>query len=94
MDELNKEQQSTCPVFKYGNPSDYLNIITNYYNKNKVPVRKYDFMPNWDQDRYWSGYYTSDPQLKKICKDFSRLVNLFRKMLLKQPKTLKTYWNI
>ena len=75
--------KDTCPMYKYGNPSDYLNLITSYYSKKKLPVRKYDFMPNWDQDRYWSGYYTSDPQLKKYCKDFSRLVNLFRKVLLK-----------
>ena len=40
-------------------------------------------MPNWDQDRYWSGYYTSDPQLKIKCKHFSRLINLFRKLILK-----------
>jgi len=40
-------------------------------------------MPNYDQDHYWSGYYTTDPDLKKICKDFSRLVNLYRKVLLK-----------
>lgn len=39
-------------------------------------------MPNWDQDRYWTGYYTTDPALKKICKDFSRIVNFYRKSLL------------
>lgn len=39
-------------------------------------------MPNWDQDRYWTGYYTTDPLLKKTCKDFSRLVNFYRKSLL------------
>lgn len=40
-------------------------------------------MPNWDQDRYWSGYYTTDPDLKIICKDFSRLLNLYRKNMVK-----------
>ena len=39
-------------------------------------------MPNWDQDRYWTGYYTTDPNLKKYCKDLSRLVNLYRKILM------------
>lgn len=39
-------------------------------------------MPNWDQDRYWSGFFTTDPLLKKFCKDFSRLVNFYRKSLL------------
>lgn len=39
-------------------------------------------MPNWDQDRYWTGYYTTDPALKLICKDFSRIVNFYRKTLL------------
>lgn len=40
-------------------------------------------MPNFDQDHYWSGYYTTNPELKKVCKDFSRLVNLFRKVYTK-----------
>ncbi len=40
-------------------------------------------MPNFDQDHYWSGYYTTNPELKKICKDYSRLVNLFRKIYIK-----------
>ena len=40
-------------------------------------------MPNFDQDHYWSGYYTTDPDLKKICKDYSRLVNIFRKIYVK-----------
>ena len=51
-------------------------------------------MPNYDQDHYWSGYYTTDPELKKICKDFSRLVNLYRKILLKyalESKLLDNY---
>ena len=74
----------SCPTYKYGNPTDYLNLIKTYYSNNKLPTRKYDFMPNWDQDRYWNGYYTSDPNLKKICKDYSRIVNLFRKVLLKK----------
>lgn len=40
-------------------------------------------MPNFDQDHYWSGYYTTNPMLKVVCKDFSRLTNLFRKIYLK-----------
>lgn len=48
-----------------------------------MPVRESDFMPNFDQDHYWSGYYTTNPDLKIICKDFSRLVNLFRKLYTK-----------
>jgi len=46
-------------------------------------VREYDFMPNYDQDHYWSGYYTTNPDLKKICKDFSRLINLYRKIYIR-----------
>ena len=37
-------------------------------------------MSNWDQDRYWSGYFTTDPDLKIVCK---RLINLVRKILVK-----------
>jgi hypothetical protein len=40
-------------------------------------------MPNYDQDHYWSGYYTTNPLLKVVCKDFSRLVNLYRKIYIK-----------
>jgi hypothetical protein len=40
-------------------------------------------MPNFDQDHYWSGYFTTNPALKVICKDFSRLVNLYRKIYIK-----------
>lgn len=87
MKDLNTKNSATCPAFKYGNPTDYLDIITKYYDKNTLPTRAYDFIPNWDQDRYWTGYYTTDPSLKKACKDFSRLVNFFRKSLL----TMNTY---
>jgi hypothetical protein len=71
-----------CPVYKYGNPIDYLDIIKNVYGA-ATPIREHDFMPNFDQDHYWSGYYTTNPELKKVCKDFSRLVNLFRKIYAK-----------
>ena len=52
-----------------------------------VPVREFDFMPNFDQDHYWSGYYTTNPDLKKICKDYSRLLNLFRKVIAKNSNS-------
>lgn len=62
MDQLSQEtRQSSCPAYRYGNPSDYLNIIWTYWKNNQLPTRKYDFIPNWDQDRYWAGYYTTDP---------------------------------
>lgn len=38
-------------------------------------------MPDWDQDRYWSGYYTTDPLSKKKCRDTSRILHLFKKSL-------------
>lgn len=79
---LNKKENSQCPAYKYGNPLDYLATITQYYQNKNLPTRKYDFIPNWDQDRYWVGYYTTDPSLKKACKDFSRLINFYRKALL------------
>ena len=41
-------------------------------------------MPNYDQDHYWSGYFTTNPMLKIVCKDFSRLINLYRKIFLKE----------
>jgi hypothetical protein len=48
-----------------------------------VAIRENDFLPNFDQDHYWSGYYTTNPELKIVCKDFSRLLNLFRKLYVK-----------
>ena len=78
---MNNDQK--CSQYKYGNPSDYLKAIKQHWTTNKIPQRKHDLMPNWDQDRYWVGYYTTDPILKKKCKDFSRLVGLYRKLLLK-----------
>jgi hypothetical protein len=68
-------------TFKYGNPTDYFRKISKYYEKSGLDIRKYDFIPNWDQERYWSGYYTSNPLIKKICKDLSRLINFYKKSL-------------
>ena len=82
MGDLNKK--TGCIEYKYGNPTDYLTSIKEYWSIHEIPSRKYDLMPNWDQDRYWVGYYTTDPELKKVCKDFSRIVNLYRKILLKK----------
>lgn len=81
---LNQGKSTACPQYKYGNPSDYLELVKKTYSD--VPQRKFDFMPNYDQDHYWSGYYTTDPDLKKICKDFSRLVNIYRKLFVKYAK--------
>lgn len=59
MSQLNKKVG--CPEYKYGNPNDYLNLIKEHWSINPIPTRKYDFIPNWDQDHYWVGYYTTDP---------------------------------
>lgn len=87
MDSINTQRgKASCPTFKYGNPTDYLGIISKYYQTSELKVRKWDFIPNWDQDRYWTGYYTTDPQLKKACKDYSRLINFYRKSLLQMDR--------
>ena len=41
-------------------------------------------MPIWDYDSflYWTGYYTTNPFIKKIIKDFSRLLQIFKKSTL------------
>lgn len=41
-------------------------------------------MPNYDTGHYWTGYYTTDPLLKKICKDYSRLLNFYKKAVVTQ----------
>lgn len=47
-----------------------------------MPTRYYDLMPNYDMGSYWAGYYTTYPELKKLCKDSSRLLNFYKKALL------------
>ena len=79
--DLNKNGKK-CPVFKWGNPTEYFDWIKKE-PESKIPVREGDLLPNYDQDHYWTGYYTSNPQLKIVCKDFSRMVNLFRKIYTK-----------
>lgn len=44
--------------------------------------REFDFMPDWDQDRYWAGYYTTDPLSKKACRDSSRTLHFYKKALV------------
>jgi hypothetical protein len=79
--KMNEGEKGTCAHYKWGNPSDYFKWAKE--STAEVPVRASDFMPNYDQDHYWSGYYTTNPELKIICKDFSRLLNLFRKTYTK-----------
>lgn len=80
MVNLNSDLKGQCKKAKYGNPSDYFKYIK---KEEEIPVRESDFLPNFDQDHYWAGYYTTNPELKIICKDFSRLVNLYRKIYIK-----------
>ena len=80
--ELNKGSTGACRRFKYGNPTDYLDSIKSVYNESNLPTREYDLLANYDQDHYWTGFYTSNPDLKRICKDFSRIVNLYRKVMV------------
>ena len=60
-----------------------MQTIKPYWSKNKLETRQFDLMSNWDQDRYWAGYFTTDPELKIVCKRFSRLINFVRKVLVK-----------
>ena len=61
MVELNKDTLKACHRFKFGNPSDYLDSIKTVYNESNLPTREYDLLSNYDQDHYWSGFYTSNP---------------------------------
>lgn len=80
MGNLNSNLKGDCKKAKYGNPADYFKYAK---KESSVPVRESDFLPNFDQDHYWSGYFTTNPELKIVCKDFSRLVNLYRKIYIK-----------
>lgn len=78
---MNQNSKAECKHYKWGNPSDYFKYAK---DADDVPVRESDFLPNYDQDHYWSGYYTTNPELKIVCKDFSRILNLFRKVFIKE----------
>lgn len=80
MDVLNKEYG--CEAVHYANPSEYLDALKKYYQDKEVPVRYNDLMPNYERGGYWTGYYTTYPELKKLCRDSSRLLNFFKKALL------------
>lgn len=85
MDVVNKEEG--CKAAHYGNPSEFLVQIKNYFADHTVPTREYDLMPNYDEGSYWAGYYTTYPELKKLCKDSSRLLNFYKKALLHEIST-------
>lgn len=73
---------SDCGGYKYGNPTDYMTKVKEYWKKHPVKTREFDFIPDWDQDRYWTGYYTTDPLSKKACRDSSRILHFYKKALL------------
>lgn len=56
--------------------------IKDYWSQHPVKSREHDFMPDWDQDRYWVGYYTTDPLTKKVCRDSSRTLHFYKKALV------------
>ena len=75
------ENSSQCGGYHYGNPSEYMDKIKQYWKSHPITTRENDFMPDWDQDRYWTGYYTTDPQLKKKCRDSSRMLNFYKRAI-------------
>jgi len=87
MSVLNKDHN--CSAIHYGNPSEYLEKLKKYYGTKDLPTRYFDLMPNYDMGSYWTGYYTTYPELKKLCKDSSRLLNLYKKALLHAVSTRK-----
>lgn len=79
--EVNKMDK--CNNYHYGNPTEYMKRLQEYFKSEaKLQNRYYDLMPDWDAGRYWSGYFTTDPLLKKVCKDYSRLLNFYKKSLV------------
>lgn len=77
---MNKINQKTqCKSIRYGNPSDYLQKLKEYYQDNPVQTRSDDFFPNMAKNNYWTGYYSVFPRLKKACRDYSRLLNFAKK---------------
>lgn len=71
-----------CNNYHYGNPSEYMELLQKHFKQNKLQSRYFDLMPDYDAGRYWSGYFTTDPLLKKVCKDYSRLLNFYKKSLI------------
>jgi alpha-mannosidase II len=57
---------------KYATATEYFESLYEYQSKNKIdfPVVDHDFVPYADnEDSYWTGYYTSLPNLKKRARE-------------------------
>ena len=90
VDYCNGVQKSNM-TFAYSTPSKYLAALKQE-NLAWSVVRNHDFMPyQMNANKYWTGYFSSRPGLKKQVKDYSSLLHsqfkLFARKLLDQKST-------
>jgi alpha-mannosidase II len=70
MQHINKEMSGI--KVRYATATEYFESLYEYQQKNEInfPVVQQDFVPYADnEDSYWTGYYTSLPNLKKRARE-------------------------
>lgn len=65
----------------YSTPSRYIKALKKQNEFRKWALRKDDFFPfSDDQDAYWTGFYTSRPNLKKLDREVSNMFHATRRL--------------
>jgi len=64
----------------YSTPEDYIEAL--YKEGVTYPTKTDDFFPYADRpNAYWTGYFTSRPELKLLVKYAGRVLNSYRKFI-------------
>ena len=90
------EQYGKEYVLEYSTPSRYLGMVKKFQENEQFSGFdvKYggDFFPySFTNDKYWTGYYSTRPNIKKQVKDFQS--DIFTAMQLSSYKVIDRYNN-
>jgi alpha-mannosidase II len=85
IDHINANYGGSVRI-KYGTAAEYFDTVFEYSKNTKFegfPVVKQDFVPYADNDdSYWTGYYSSLPNLKKRARDAEGSLNAAERLAL------------